>query len=150
MKAISTLVPHAHWLLRAVLASVFVFHGALKLANLQAFSSMLSLSVTTTALVGLAEFVGGILIVAGGVGASKAFDLSTRVGAAFQVPVMLGAIYLVHWGRWNFVPTESAPMGGMQFQVALLLVSLYFVLVGNASIAASGSRPALPDTRGRS
>ena len=57
--------------------------------------------------------------------------LATRIGAAMQIPVMLGAIALVHWGRWNFVPTDDFPMGGMQFQVTLALVALYLVITGN-------------------
>ena len=48
-----------------------------------------------------------------------------------QLPVLLGAIALVHWGRWNFVPTADHPMGGMQFQVTLILVALYLVVTGN-------------------
>jgi putative oxidoreductase len=42
-----------------------------------------------------------------------------------------GGISLVHWGRWNFVPSETFPMGASEFQVSLLLISLYFVLKGN-------------------
>ncbi len=32
---------------------------------------------------------------------------------------MLGAIAMVHWRRVNFLPTESHPMGGMEFQLVL-------------------------------
>lgn len=131
MKSLNTLSLHAHWLLRAALASVFVFHGALKLSNLDGFTQMLPISFTETVLVALAEFVGGLLILIGGMGSRRLFDLATRIGAAMQVPVMLGAVVLVHWGRWNFVPTEEFPMGGMQFQITLALVALYLVITGN-------------------
>jgi len=47
---------------------------------------------------------------------------------------MIGAITLVHWGRWNFVPTESHPMGGMEFQVTLILLMLYLAITGNKGI----------------
>ncbi len=43
----------------------------------------------------------------------------------------------VHWGRWNFVPTESHPMGGMEFQVVLALVMLYPVITGNQGLKQS-------------
>jgi len=43
---------------------------------------------------------------------------------------------MVHWGRWRFVPTESYPMGGMEFQVVLLALALWFLIAGN------GPRPA--------
>jgi len=127
----NTFSTHAHWLLRIALASVFVFHGALKLSNLAGFAEMLPISYTETVLVALAEFGGGILVLLGGIGRSRVFDAATRIGAALQVPIMIGAIALVHWGRWNFVPTPDFPMGGMQFQATLILVSLYLVVTGN-------------------
>ena len=46
------------------------------------------------------------------------------------VPVMLGAIFMVHWGRWSFSPTETHPMGGMEFQVVLLLIALFSTYLG--------------------
>ncbi|MCZ6735071.1 MAG: hypothetical protein O7C65_04710 [Planctomycetota bacterium] len=52
----------------------------------------------------------------------------------------IGAVVLVHWGRWNFVPTESHPMGGIEFQVFLGLVMLYLVVVGNRAIRPVGTR----------
>ncbi len=131
MKLLNAVTPHAHWLLRAVIASVFVYHGALKFSNLEGFAQMLPISFTETVLVALAEFAGGVLVLAGGFGTDRFSDLATRIGAALQVPVLLGAIVLVHWGRWNFVPTEDFPMGGMEFQVRLMLVALYLIVTGN-------------------
>ena len=117
----------AHWTLRIALASVFIFHGWMKLMALEGIAQMLGLSVPVVLLVALAEFVGGILILAG----AFTRDWVTRLGAAFFIPVMAGAIALVHWGQWNFVPNADFPMGGAEFQVTLLLTSLYFVLKGN-------------------
>ena len=131
MKLINAVTPHAHWLLRGVLASVFIYHGALKFSNLDGFAQMLPISFTETVLVALAELVGGVLVLVGGFGINRLSDLATRVGAAMQVPVLLGAIALVHWGRWNFVPTDDFPMGGMEFQVTLMLVALYLIVTGN-------------------
>ena len=88
---------------------------------------MMDLPISVTLLVALAEMVGGILVLAGAV----TREWVTRLGAALLIPVMAGAITLVHWGRWNFVPSESFPMGGSEFQVTLLLIALYFVLKGN-------------------
>ena len=58
-------------------------------------------------------------------------DLATRLSGVAIVPVMLGAIAMVHWGQWSFVASESHPMGGMEFQVVLLLMGVYFALRGN-------------------
>ncbi|MBL4767515.1 MAG: DoxX family protein [Rhodobacteraceae bacterium] len=117
--------------LRAALAGVCIIHGLPKLTNLSMYAEMLPISFTATLFVALAELSGGVLILIGGLGASKEFDLVTRAGAALNILVMFGAIRMVYRARWNFVPSESHPMGGMQFQVTLLLILVFFVLVGN-------------------
>jgi putative oxidoreductase len=118
---------HAHWGLRIALASVFIFHGVGKFTDLAGFAQMMNLPFAVAVLVALAEVAGGALVLVGGV----TRDWITRLGAAMFIPVMIGAIAMVHWGRWSFVPTEAYPMGGMEFQVTLLLVALAFVLKGN-------------------
>ena len=122
---------NAHWLLRIALASVLVFHGVLKLTNLEMFAQMLPISYAEVVLVGLAETGGGLLILLGGMSNRKVFDLATRIGAALNIPVVIGAIAIVHWGRWNFVPSESHPMGGFEFQAVLLLIMLFLLVTGN-------------------
>ena len=126
---------NAHWLLRIALASVLLFHGALKFTNLEGFAQMLPISYIEVVLVALAETVGGLLILIGGFRNDRLSDLATRIGAAMNIPVLIGAIALVHWGRWNFVPTESHPMGGFEFQAVLLLITLYLLITGNGAAA---------------
>ncbi|MDH3609872.1 MAG: DoxX family protein [Gammaproteobacteria bacterium] len=121
------LKPHAHWLLRLCLASVFIFHGSMKFMNLEGFAQMMGLSAPIAVLVAFAEVAGGIGIIVGGLSS----DLITRLAGLAIAPVMLGAIFMVHWGRWNFMPAEGFPAGGMEFQVVLLLIAAYFVVVGN-------------------
>ncbi len=126
------LAGHAHWLLRATLASVFIYHGVLKLVNLEGNAEFLGLSIFIVLLVALAETVGGAFVLLGGVSRVRpAAAWVTRLGAAMILPVMAGAIVMVHWGQWNFLPSQSHPIGGIEFQVVLLLVSLYFVVKGN-------------------
>ena len=132
---------NAHWLLRIALASVFVYHGALKFLNLEGFAQMLPISYTEVVLVAFAETVGGLLVLLGGFRNDAISDLATRIGAALNIPVMIGAISLVHWGRWNFVPSETHPMGGMQFQSVLILIMLFLVITGNRGL--SGTQPAV-------
>ena len=129
------LTKNAHWLLRIALASVFVYHGLLKFSNLEGFAQMLPISYTEVVLVALAETVGGLLVLLGGFRDDVISDLATRIGAALNIPVMIGAITLVHWGQWNFVPSETHPMGGMQFQIVLILIMLYLVFIGNRGLA---------------
>ena len=128
------LTNNAHWLLRAALASVLVFHGVLKFTNLEGFAQMLPISYLQVVLVALAETAGGLLILLGGLSGDRYFDLATRIGAAMNIPVLVGAIAIVHWGRWNFVPTETHPMGGFEFQAVLLLLSVFLVITGNRDV----------------
>ncbi len=95
--------------------------------NLEGFAQMMGLSAPIAFLVAFAEVAGGIGIIVGGLSS----DLITRLAGLAIAPVMLGAIFMVHWGRWNFMPAEGFPAGGMEFQVVLLLIAAYFVVVGN-------------------
>ena len=127
MKVLDAVSPFAHWFLRVALASVFLYHGLGKFSMLSQLAEMMQMPVIMIVLVALAEVVGSILILLGGF----LYDWMTRIGALMQIPVMLGAIFMVHWGQWNFMSTESHPMGGIEFQVTLLLIQLYLFIRGN-------------------
>lgn len=129
-----TLTNNAHWLLRISIASVFLYHGVLKFMDLEGFANMLPISYTAVVFVALAQVGGSVLLLLGGLGQSRQADLATRIGAFLNIPVMIGAITLVHWGRWNFVPSETHPLGGMEFQVVLLLIMSYIVITGNPKV----------------
>ncbi len=132
MKYLNILEANSHWLLRITLTSVFLYHGVLKFTRLEGMSEFLQLPVIVILLVALAEAAGGALVLLGGfVKGDFAGRWMTRLGALMIIPVMIGAIAMVHWGQWNFVPADSHPLDGMQFQVTLLLISLYFVIRGN-------------------
>ena len=129
----ASLAPHAHWLLRIGFASVFLFHGIGKFAAPAQFAEMMQLPLLVVLLVALAEVGGGLAVLAGGA-LSKGW--LTRLGGFVTVPVMIGAIAMVHWGQWSFVATDSHPMGGMEFQVVLLLMGLYYLVHGNSERSA--------------
>ena len=90
---------------------------------------MMGLSTPVAALVTFAELAGGVGIIVG----YFTNDLITRLAGLAIIPVMLGAIIMVHWPRWNFMSTDTFPAGGMEFQVSLLLIALYFILIGNGT-----------------
>ncbi|MCZ6854352.1 MAG: DoxX family protein [Gammaproteobacteria bacterium] len=138
MKLQDRINANAHWLLRFAIVGVFLYHGILKFSNLDGFATMLPISFTQVVFVALAN-VGSVLVILGGFRNDVLSDLATRIGAALNIPVMLGAISLVHWGRWNFVPTDLHPMGGMEFQVVLILVMLYLIITGNRNLLAVDS-----------
>jgi putative oxidoreductase len=97
---------------------------------------MAGMPVAMDFLVALAEAGGGVLVFAGGF----LKDWMTRIGALAIIPVMLGAIFMVHWGQWHFMATETHPMGGMQFQVTLLAILVYLLLKGNGVNEAGSHR----------
>ena len=126
MEQLNKLSGHAHWVVRLAVAGVFLFHGLSKFGDLAGGAQMMGMPVLVWTLVALAESTGGALILLGGF----LPDWATRLGGLLVIPVMLGAITLVHWGRWSFVPAEGYPMGGMEFQVAMFLLGVFFVLRG--------------------
>ncbi len=132
---LDSLKPHAHWLLRIGLAGVFVFHGIGKAMALGGFSQMMGLPTPVAALVTFAELAGGVGIIVG----AFTNDLITRLAGLAIAPVMLGAIFMVHWGRWDFAPAEGFPMGGMELQVVVLLTALYFLVMGNGTDSSQAS-----------
>lgn len=124
---------YAHWLLRIGFAAVFLYHGLGKFPNLSGFAQMAGIPLFLALIVALFETGGGLLVLIGGI--SRNLDWATRLGGALVIPVMLGAIAKVHWPQWSFVPSETHPMGGMEFQVVLTLLGLYFLIRGNADMA---------------
>ena len=121
--------PWAHWMLRAVWAGVFVYMGLDKFmgGGIAEFAGMAELPTFIAALVALAEIAAGVLVVIGGF----SNGWITRLGALAAVPVLFGAIFMVHWGQWHFMPNADFPMGGMMFQVTLLALALYLLVRGN-------------------
>ena len=124
---------HAHWLLRLGLASVFLYMGIDKFmgAGVAAFSTMMNLPVFLGVLVALGEIGTGLLVVLGGLMKSRLGDAITRLGALGMVPILLGAVFMVHWGQWHFMSTAAHPLGGMMFQVTLAMMAIYLLAKGN-------------------
>ncbi|QNI03915.1 DoxX family protein [Halomonas sp. SH5A2] len=124
---------HAHWLLRLGLASVFVYMGIDKFmgSGVAEFSAMMNLPVILGFLVALGEIGTGLLVILGGLIKNRLGDAITRLGALGMVPILLGAIFMVHWGQWHFMSTASHPLGGMMFQMTLAMVAIYLLAKGN-------------------
>ncbi len=124
---------HAHWLLRAAIALVFLYHGCYKFigSGIVAFALELGLPPTVAALVAGIEILAGTAVVVGALVGGAFGDFVSRLAGIAVVPVMIGAIAMVHWGQWHFAATNSHPMGGMEFPVVLLLLGGYFAARGN-------------------
>lgn len=121
----------AHWAPRLALAAVFLFHGISKFPNLAAGAEKMGMPEWLWSLVATGEVLTGGALIAGGLIATRLGDIVTRLGGLGVIIIMLGAIALVHWGQWSFAPSESHPMGGMEFQVLMMAVGVFFLARGN-------------------
>jgi len=141
----------AAWLLRIGFAAVFITKGLEKFTGLGGFAEMMGLPVAVAFLVALAELLGGLAVLVGGFLTGAANDVLTRLGGLATIPVLLGAISRVHWGQWTFVPTDSHPMGGIEYQTILLILALYFVIrgryLGSAEPLSTGASQQPPGNR---
>jgi len=112
-------------LIRLTLGYTFILHGAQKLfglfggPGLQGFTSWLgTLGVGSlwAKLAAIAEFAGGVLLLTG---------IASEVGALLTIPVMLGAVFLVHWSKGFF-----GQNGGYEYPLNLVLFALAVIIGG--------------------
>ncbi len=100
----------AQWALtitRVMLGIVFIAHGSQKvlgafggpgLTGFVAWTSKLGIPFYLGYLAAFGEFVGGILLLLG---------VYTELGALMVMPVMLGAVLLVHWANGFFIQNNG-------------------------------------------
>lgn len=120
-KAFNQFNGQSHWLLRIGFAAVFLFHGLTKFAG----PAMMGLSTPVWYLVALGEAVAGILILIAPFFGEMG-DFLTRLAGIIIVPIMLGAIFMVHLANgFSFMAN------GYEFQLVLVLIGLFFAFKGN-------------------
>ncbi|MGB1147495.1 MAG: DoxX family protein [Alphaproteobacteria bacterium] len=133
---------YANWALRISFAATFLFHGWDKVASWSAgpgasFPSMMSgfgeptlMGYALAGLVTFAELAAGLGILAGIFLGSTI----TRLSGLAVIPVMLGAIFMVHlpsgFNNVNMGP-DGFGMPGWEFNLALLAMGVFFLIAGN-------------------
>lgn len=129
MNQLRAFAPYSHWFLRIALGSVFLYHGLTKFPALGGMAEMMGMPVFLVGLLATVETLGAVFVIVGGFG----WDWMTHLGGFLIVPVMLGAIFMVHLQHgWNSVNMGMGNMGkGMEFQVTLLMIAVYFLVAGN-------------------
>lgn len=112
----------ANALLTLPLAAVFLYHGATK--QVGAFAKAFDLPRWVAGLVIFAEIAAGLGFLFGAFIDREIGGLTLSQWAALAaIPVLLGAIYLVHWNKGFNVSN-----GGFEYQLVLLGVALYQLL----------------------
>jgi len=123
---------YAALVLRLSLGAMFVAHALLKLivftlpGTAQFFQSM-GLPGPLAYAVFVAEFIGGLLLIAG---------VATRWVSAALVPVLLGAVWAHAGNGWVF----SAPKGGWEYPAFLTAATVVQALLGNGAYALANLR----------
>ena len=132
----SRTAPYAAALLRIALGLMFVAHSLLlkhftyTLPGTVQFFESLGLPAALAYATFWAEFLGGVLLVAG---------LGSRWVALALVPILVGAAWAHAGNGWVF----SAPNGGWEYPAFLIVASLVQALLGNGRFALEDRVPAL-------
>ena len=128
------LKPHIHlgsFLLRLGLASIFIFHGFLKLANGSGANWHATLTETSQLCVTYGELIcGGVLL----------FGLFSRVAVLGIIVIQVGAIVL-QTGQWDFINTDYFPPNasftptGAEYNIALIIMCLAVLAIGSGKVS---------------
>jgi putative oxidoreductase len=143
--------PYGPAVLRLAVGAVFVAHGAQKLfgvwggGGLQgtaAFFSQLGLTppYPLAVLVGLVEFIGGLMLVAG------ALTLFAAAALAINMAVAIWKVHLVNgfFLNWNLVPSQGH---GYEFNIALVGALVSLMLTGPGAFSVDGQRARSAETK---
>ncbi len=121
-------------IMRLACALPFIYHGCAILFGAfggpgpQGFAAFMHMPVSVGYLVGLAQFAGGIAILAG---------VLLRVGAVSVIIVMLGAISIVHLPHGYDIGR-----GGLEYALTELLLALGLLLAGPGKYSLASVLPA--------
>ena len=126
--------PYAALLLRVTLGALFLAHAGLKLvvftpAGTAKFFGSLGLPPALAYLTIALEVIGGVALILG---------LWTRIAAIVLVPVLLGAILMVHGGAGFFFTNAN---GGWEYPAFWTIALVVQALLGDGAYALRGSRP---------
>lgn len=129
--------PDWDWPLRLAFAGVFLPHGVRKLIALPAYARILPLPEWMILGVGLMEVSAAVLVVAGAVVARAWLS---RAAGLLILPLMLGAVFWLHWGQWHFAASATHPAGGMEFPFVMLMLATWFAVSPRLAFDSAGDR----------
>ena len=120
-----------HWGIRASIGAIFIVHSLKKFdPSWQEWLISIGIPPEMQLPIALAEFIGGILLVAG---------VLTRItGAVFSV-ILLGAIFHIRWENGFFVSK-----GGWEWDLIMLAAVLAIMVAGPGRISVSHVAKKIP------
>jgi uncharacterized membrane protein YphA (DoxX/SURF4 family) len=126
--------PHIHlgsFLLRLGLASIFIFHGFLKLAQNGGTSWDDKLTENSQLAVTYGELICGFVLL---------FGLFSRLAVLGIIVIQIGAIIL-QTGKWDFINTDYVPPSrahtptGAEYNIALIVMCLAVLAIGSGKVS---------------
>jgi putative oxidoreductase len=113
-----------HWGLRASIGAIFIVHSLKKFdPSWQEWLTSIGMPPEMQLPIALAEFIGGILLIAG---------VLTRVTGSIFAVILLGAIFHIRWENGFFVSK-----GGWEWDLVMLAVVLAIIVIGPGRISIS-------------
>ena len=113
-----------HWGLRASIGAIFIVHSLKKFdPSWQEWLISIGIPPEMQLPIAFAEFIGGILLVAG---------VLTRVTGSIFAVILLGAIFHIRWDNGFFVSK-----GGWEWDLVMLTVVLVIIAAGPGRISIS-------------
>jgi len=113
-----------HWGIRAAIGVIFVVHSLKKFdPSFQEWVISIGLPPEMRLPLALAEFIGGIMLIAG---------VLTRItGAIFSI-ILLGAIFHIRWEKGFFISE-----GGWEWDLVMLAAVLLIIVAGPGRVSIS-------------
>jgi len=111
-----------HWGIRASIGAIFIVHSLKKFDPVwQGWLVGIGIPPEMQLPIALAEFIGGIFLIAG---------IFTRISAAVFSVILLGAIFHIRWENGFFVS-----QGGWEWDLVMLAAVLSIIAVGPGKVS---------------
>ena len=111
-----------HWGIRASIGAIFIVHSIKKFdPSWQEWLIEIGLPPEMQLPIALAEFIGGVFLIAG---------IFTRISASIFAVILLGAIFHIRWENGFFVSK-----GGWEFDLIMLAAVLSIIAIGPGRIS---------------
>ena len=111
-----------HWGIRAAIGSIFIVHSIKKFdPSWQEWLVSIGLPPEMQMPIALAEFIGGVFLIAG---------ILTRITASIFSVILLGAIFHVRWENGFFVS-----QGGWEWDLVMVAALLSIIVAGPGRVS---------------